>query len=91
MQEKNQLYMKEKACQERFIKQSEKIRAEQEVSQQLGRTDQQRGERGGREGPHVAAAEDERELMTEDKQRIEEEGGAFTRASLATLDSLDFM
>lgn len=50
MQEKNQLYMKEKACQERFIKQSEKIRAEQEVSQQLGRTDQQRGERAGKGG-----------------------------------------
>ena len=83
MQEKNQLYMKEKACQERFIKQSEKIRTEQEISREVsGR---------GREGPHVAAAEDERELMMEDKQRIQEEGGAFTRASLATLDSLDFM
>ena len=33
MQEKNQLYMKEKACQERFIKQSQKIRADQEISQ----------------------------------------------------------
>lgn len=67
MQEKNQPYMKEKACQERFIKQSQKIRADQEISQRITRRQgdrkggAQRGEpERGREGPHVAAAQDER-------------------------------
>ena len=45
MQEKNQLCM-EKACQERFIKQSRKIRADQEISQRISRRQGDRKPRG---------------------------------------------
>lgn len=82
IQEKNQLYMKEKACQERFTKQSWKIRADQEISQRVTRRQEDRKRWGaerwagaGEGGAPLGCSTGWAVVMREHRQRAQEERG----------------